>query len=267
MQLDKDQNHILQLSDIHLGENYDGKFDTKDTFDRTVAHANSIKPNGGFDAVVITGDIADPEGPVENYFYVLKTAKTLCNRNGNIFVTPGNHDNREKLRQAYCMLTGNVADANELLTPGMQFKMAKVGPKTIVLIDTGDGVPYEGMLRLSRYAYDQSEHFHAADTLLFTHKPFKSEGNLYHRFMKDNMLPDKVSADLGRYIGGYFCGHLHHAARFDTAFPVYVAPGIQTQIDPYRKEFDSIVVPGYNIISFNTYSNSTVSVHTVFVED
>jgi hypothetical protein len=27
------------------------------------------------------------------------------------------------------------------------------------------------------------------------------------------------------------------------------------------------VMPGYNIISFNNYSNSTVSVHTVFVED
>ena len=85
--------------------------------------------------------------------------------------------------------------------------------------------------------------------------------------MKDNMLPDKMNADLGRYIAGYFCGHLHHAARFDAAFPVYVAPGIQTQIDPYRKEFDAIVMPGYNIISFNNYSNSTVRVHTVFVED
>lgn len=267
MQLDKDQKHILQLSDIHLGENYGGKFDTKTTFDRTVAYAGSIKPSGGFDAVVITGDIADPEGPVDNYVYVLKKAKALCNGSCNIFVTPGNHDNREKLREAYCIATGDGEGGNEMLTPGMQFKMAKVGPKMIVLIDTGDDVPFEGMLRLSRYAYDQGEHFHAEDTLLFTHKPFKSEGNLYHRFMKDNMLPNRMSADLARYIDGYFCGHLHHAARFDVAFPVYVAPGIQTQIDPYRKEFDSIVVPGFNIISFNNHYNSTVSVHTVFVED
>lgn len=81
--------------------------------------------------------------------------------------------------------------------------------------------------------------------IMFTHKPFKSH-NLYHRFMKDNMIDADIKRHLQQYVSLYFCGHLHHMYTLHSeTFGMIGCPGIQCQIDPYSEKCNAVPFPGY----------------------
>lgn len=86
--------NVLQLSDIHYGADYDGKFDTADQWAAVIADAHKLCPDG-YDAVVITGDLVDDDPKVsdeikrERYKTIIADAVSL-RRNDKcpLLVTP-----------------------------------------------------------------------------------------------------------------------------------------------------------------------------------
>ena len=87
--------NILQLSDIHLGSDYEGNLDTAKQWKAVLKDA---KLNDGYDAVIITGDLMDDsvcvdpasnatsgkvlteDGKLGKYMEILNDAKSLCSR-------------------------------------------------------------------------------------------------------------------------------------------------------------------------------------------
>lgn len=260
--------NILQLSDIHYGADYDGKFDTADQWRAVVEDARNNNPEG-YDAVVITGDIVDNDPNVsddvkrERYSKVFADAVALRKNDKSPFlVTPGNHDNRKILTDVVDMevpcFQWGLKQLGGFADEGGQFMFETVGSKTIVVLDSGTVEPYKGISKLA--AFVMQHKWFDNDALLFTHKPFRSVG-LYHRFMKDNLLPEEIGPMLTPYFSDYFCGHFHHlAAVNDPKMVIHACPGIQCQIDPYSAECVAIPIPGYQVISFESHANANVYV-------
>ena len=204
--------HILQFSDIHLGADYGGHLDTQGHWKAVVQHAKETCPNGidGYDAVVITGDLVDDTSLVDPdnncsswdhelsdtekytlYMQILVDARRLLGVNGKLIVTPGNHDNRQLLGKA--AVEAGVLEATEdmFMKPGKCLQFASLGHNNMIItMDTGNGEPYEAISELAYFVNKNS--WNRDRALLFTHKPFKTP-NLYHRFMKDNMLNASLS--------------------------------------------------------------------------
>ena len=265
---------ILQLSDIHLGSDYEGNLDTEKQWKAVLKDAKSN--DGSYDAVIITGDLLDDKvsvdpannaksgkelnevGKLGKYMEILDAAKSLCGSSGKLLVTPGNHDNRKLLAKAAVSVGVEHASEDMFDNPGEHIQFAHVGSRTIVLIDSGNGEPYKAIAELA-YMANRNKDWKRDMTMIFTHKPFKSP-NLYHRFMKDNMLPIDVCHHVIQYASEYFCGHLHHYASVharlaDNDFCMTVAPGIQCQIDPYSAKCNAVPLPGYLTIKFNNYDS------------
>ncbi len=263
---------ILQLSDIHMGADYNGKFNTRDQFDAVIKSALAHNP-GGYDAVIITGDIADEAVP-EYYHYVFEEAAKLCKTyNGRLLVTPGNHDDRKTLVDEYIqVLKANmknveyyITKADEMLYPGKQSLITPLGERRIVLIDTGDNYiqPHEGIAGIYKRTSGDSDD---KEMIVFTHRPCTAPGKLYHRFMKDMLSPESVLDELPDYVMHYFCGHIHHVAQFEQhGIKVSTAPGIQCQIDPYANECVAYPIPGYQVITFEGFKGSIVNIETVIL--
>lgn len=260
-----DKIRILQLSDIHFGADYDGKFATKNQFDAVCEKALEYSKNKeGFDLVVVTGDIADTAN--EGWYgYVLFKARELCNSSENLLVTPGNHDDREMLVSVLHSLKLPSMDSNDiddLRVPGKQAYSAKLGDKDIVLLDTGAvKIPYEGISRI--YSMPNVPY----DALLFTHCPAAVPGKLYHRFMKDNMLEPDMFDLVHKFTQHYFCGHLHHMAHVDGKVNLHICPGIQCQIDPYAKDCQPTAISGFRVIEYGVAPYSEVTVTDYIIND
>lgn len=266
--------HIVQLSDIHLCSDYGGHLDTQAQWKAVLKHAKENCPNGsdGYDAVVITGDLVDDDNLVDPdnncsswshelsetekfslYMQILTDAKRLLGSGGQLVVTPGNHDNRELLGKAAVEAGVAGASENMFLKPGKCLQLFSIGHTSIVAMDTGNGEPYEAISDIA-YVANTNRGWNRDRTLLFTHKPFKIQ-NLYHRFMKNNMLDEALARHMMQYAGHYFCGHLHHYASLvcgncnESVTKVTVCPGVQGQIDPYTEKCNAVQLPGYLRIS------------------
>lgn len=91
---------IVQLTDTHIvapGRKAYGVVDTALALERTVAHINAIEAvTDGIDAVILTGDLTD-HGTAEEYAHLLALLEPLT---PPLHVVPGNHDDREPMREA-----------------------------------------------------------------------------------------------------------------------------------------------------------------------
>src|SRR3954454_25364234 len=85
---------LAQLSDLHLGANWDG-VDPRPRAEEVVKAVRSL-PNP-VDAVVASGDLTD-DGREESYAIVRELFEGF---DVPVHVLPGNHDNRARLRQAF----------------------------------------------------------------------------------------------------------------------------------------------------------------------
>ena len=271
---------ILQLSDVHYGTDYNGKFDTKDQFEKVVEHAIKRNPSG-YDMVIVTGDLVDthPNTPVEEQKngmdIVLKRACHLCkDGKSGVYVVPGNHDNREALTKSAIEILGWYKDPEFMGNGGfnepgcfMHVVKSTKSPHNIILLDSGGATPYKGIARLAATVWQNGDSWNNNDSIIFTHTPFATE-RLYHRFMKENLLPSDVGELLRPYANHYFCGHYHHLAHVDCgSMEMNLCPGIQCQIDPYSKECNPIAIPGYQVISLSSHSNGSIVVHPVIMDD
>lgn len=260
---------ILQLSDIHVGGDYGGKFDCHGHLTAALNHYAKNQPKP--DKVIVTGDVCDAGKTVNDYVDVMLA---ICDRVGvekeQIVWLPGNHDDPDLMAAAY----------------GSQFKWGPVdigyldssredARIPVAYIDTSSTNP--DMLRivdgLMEFFVTQMPN---VPTVVFTHKPI---GKAYHRFM--NSLDDLPKAGYlasimsKLHVEHIFCGHHHNAATIvNKGQPViHVAPAIQVQIDPYSEGCNpSGNYPGYTVIGLSCVggpgANQLVcESEIVFVED
>ena len=88
---------LAQISDMHItrpGERLSGFVDTAAYLDKAVAQIGRLKPRP--DALIITGDLVDG-GRTEEYAHLRQLLAPLAMP---MYVIPGNHDDRERLRVA-----------------------------------------------------------------------------------------------------------------------------------------------------------------------
>lgn len=110
---------IIQLSDIHMVEQWRLAYDVVDTAEylaRAVSYICELLPRiGPIDGMVITGDLAD-HGQQAQYDrlkeLLLPLKLPLC-------VLPGNHDDRDVMRSAFCEQLWNPDD--DMLNSHVQF--------------------------------------------------------------------------------------------------------------------------------------------------
>src|SRR5260370_38914657 len=89
---------IAQLSDPHVrpdGVLYQDVVDSTAMFAAAIAHLNGLDPRP--DLVLLSGDLVD-KGEADEYAHL---RKLLAGLSIPILVIPGNHDDREALRQAF----------------------------------------------------------------------------------------------------------------------------------------------------------------------
>lgn len=227
--------NILQLSDIHYGGEYDGKFNCRLNFLATLDYAlNYTKVP--YDLIVITGDLAD-----RDHLAHYADIKTTLDRTGiAYFVLPGNHDDVAAMRSVF----GDHA-------------LPACGYRALGGIMFWDNS--------SRAAPTPPPGYYST---LFCHYPV---GTVPHAFMEKHALPnsDALLADLAENHGvrNVFCGHFHWSDDILSSTPqVHVCPATQCQLDPACPECSPVPesvpsgtgLPGYTRIELDQDSGAMV---------
>ena len=263
---------ILQISDIHLNSPADAKFPAAEHLSAVIKDTEHLKDR--LDAIVLTGDLVD-DGSAKEYGELFDKLAEAYGEETPILVTPGNHDNRQAMDDAYCGFLASkhwpqsphVVIEGSLVNPGSSvirldiYDSAKTDKKnTIVLMDSGHrDYPYNGLARLNYLNAMHPAWGQRYPYILFTHMPIIRP---FHRFMNDasrtiadddNVFMVNLESSGCTYIA---CGH-YQCQSHSTAFGIqqFVAPAVQVQIDPFAKDpfakdcHPSGNFPGYTIIS------------------
>src|SRR5689334_11628969 len=117
---------FAQISDLHIGVpggTTDARYAAAEHLRRAVEHLCSIRPH--LDAVVCTGDLVD-EGRPEEYRRLVELLSPIGAR---CYVIPGNHDDRERMREAF-------SDRGYLPAEGFLQYAADLGPLRLLALDT-----------------------------------------------------------------------------------------------------------------------------------
>lgn len=229
---------LAQISDIHLGGEYGGKFDVEGNFRKLLDKIQEDR------MLIITGDLADENHKV--HYEAIKTAVEAKFR--HYMVLPGNHD--------------DVPLMYEIFHGHMGWTMYKgLG---ISLVPT---IAVHGTGPLGEHTVEggllPSADLNTAilrDSLVFTHYPVISSS---HKFMNKFALnyADKhaiLSEMIKKRCRWLFCGHFHDYCRSDyktyveehlndtiksstmcekTSITQYICPASQCQIDPHSYTF------------------------------
>ena len=260
---------VLHLTDIHLKSKYADQFHEDEHLSRILNETRGIRDS--LDAVIVTGDLID-EGTYEDYAKLLILLKNTYGEDMPILVTPGNHDNRDALEDAYSDFRRGKAWKNSehlavfgsFKKPGESviiletYETTELGYKIpwhkIVLMDTAHReYPYGGLCRLSSIYQNAASPAHKK-YILFTHMPIIRP---FHMFMNQPQftLPDDDNVFLATLAStgcdAIVCGH-YHSESHKMAFGIrqYAGPASQVQIDPYTKTCNpSGIFPGYAILT------------------
>lgn len=263
---------VLHLTDIHLNSKYADQFHEDEHLARILNETRGIRES--LDAVIVTGDLID-EGTYEDYAKLLVLLQNTYGEEMPILVTPGNHDNRDALEDAYSdFRRGKAWKNSEHLSVYGSFKKpgesviiletfkivpgyspeCKVNWHKIVLMDTAHReYPYGGLCRLSSI-YQNAASPDDKKYILFTHMPIIRP---FHMFMNQPQftLPDDDNVFIATLAStgcdAIVCGHYHSESHM-MAFGIrqYAGPASQLQIDPYTKTCNpSGIFPGYAILT------------------
>ncbi len=121
---------LVQLSDLHVGGNEDGK----DPIPRLAAVIEAVRslPNAP-DAVLVSGDLTD-DGAEEGY----RVAREMLTRlEVPLHVVPGNHDDRARLRKAFDLPGAGDEPINystsvgDLRLVAPRLERARAGPRSL----------------------------------------------------------------------------------------------------------------------------------------
>lgn len=196
---------ICQISDLHIkrpGERAYQRVDTAAYLQRAVAHINGLAPRP--DAVVITGDLVD-RGDAQEYVYLQSLLAPLSMP---YYLTPGNHDSRDGLREAF--------PEHTYLRQHDQFVQyaVDIGPLRVIALDTLDPPNQGGRVCESRLSWLDGQLTLAAGrpaVILMHHPPFAT--GIGH--MDEIGMPAEDCQRLQRVVQQHphveriLCGHLH----------------------------------------------------------
>ena len=193
---------IAQITDTHIkpgGRLAYGRVDTAGHLERAVEHLNSlpIRP----DAVLVTGDIGD-YGDADEYAIARARLDRLAMP---YFIIPGNHDNRDEMRNAF-------HDHAYLPKEGFLHYVIEDYPVRLIGLDSMVAGAAGGDLGAARLAWldarlDEAD---GRPTLLFIHHPPFLTG-IRHMDADNCAGGDDFGRLVERYpdVGMLLCGHLH----------------------------------------------------------
>lgn len=195
---------LAQITDFHVktgGRRAYGVVDTATRLAAAVTCLSALDPQP--DLVVATGDLTD-SGQPEEYDLLREILRPLA---VPVYLMPGNHDDRETLRQAF--RGDGYFPANGFLN-----YVVEVPDLRLVALDTvvtGEG---GGMLCATRLDWLERQLRAAPDratAIAMHHPPFRS--GIAHMDAIGLDGADAFAAVLARYpqVKRVFCGHLHRA--------------------------------------------------------
>ena len=210
---------IAQISDLHFlpkGTLLFGRVDVAGCLERAIDHLNALRPRP--DAVLITGDLTnDGDAPVW-----AELMATLARLEAPVWPLPGNHDDRDLMRQAFASLDLFPAEGPlcfdvalgplrliglDSLIPGDP--AGRLGPEQLAWLDARLGA---GPLRPTLVALH--------------HPPFRTGMDHMDAMMLDDGLA--LAEVIGRYpqVARVLCGHVHRTVQCRFAGTLgLIAPG------------------------------------------
>ncbi|MEA5465797.1 phosphodiesterase [Leptothoe sp. PORK10 BA2] len=254
---------IAQISDLHVqaaGQLAYGVVDTHPLVQKAFNHLANFSPSP--DVVVASGDLVQ-RGTAEEYIILKEMLAALpC----PVYVMPGNHDNRENLRQI-------LADHAYLpTTTGHLSYGVDSYPVRMLMLDTtipGQGGGRIDGERLSWLDAQLTAAPHTPTLIFMHHPPFKTG---IPRLDKNEMEGREALADLiGQHsqVERVSCGHLHRnmyrrwAGTIASAQPSLVHQG-KLVFDRESTSLFTMEPPAYQ---FHVWANDTLVSHTIFVGD
>jgi len=231
---------LVQLSDLHIGGNENGM----DPIPRLEAVIGAVRalPNRP-DAVLVSGDLTD-DGAEQSYRVA---REMLAGLEVPLHVIPGNHDDRERLREAFDLPGAGDEPINYSATVG---ELRLVAFDSIVPGQDPGDFPSEQLRWLDAELAAESR----APTLLALHHPPLATG--IPEWDAINLLApqrEALAAVVARHpqLLGITGGHLHRVATSALAGrPVLAAPSTYWQVSPDFEEEEKYRVvdcPGFAI--------------------
>ncbi|MCQ2209566.1 MAG: metallophosphoesterase [Paludibacteraceae bacterium] len=224
---------VAQISDIHIGGEYNGQFDCEGNLKKVV---NKLIELPKLDMLVVTGDLCDNHNEEEYIKCTLILHKLhMYFPNIDVLFVGGNHDDYFKMSMMLgdCVAEGYSEELNS------------------VFLNITD--PKNGLTDFQKKYITKHKPLN-----VYMHYPV---GYCPHKFMnteehniKDPIGLAKFFVDNG--VKDVFCGHYHttyDGKYVDGVTPsVHICPSIQTQLNPNAVFCDpNDKRPGYSILEFN----------------
>jgi 3',5'-cyclic-AMP phosphodiesterase len=236
----------IQISDLHIGNpgeiNY--QIDSRKNFHGLMQAISREKA----DFLAITGDLAMREGEKSIYDWL---QPKLPHFKKGVFVTPGNHDDRDLLRMTF-------PDQFSDLPPAAPLSSSfSLGGETFHFLDSSPGAVSKDQLEALNATLQQLENTQVPSVPrlnIFMHHPpvFGEVRHMDTKYALENM--DEVQKVVEHFSGQVhvFCGHYHVEKTIVKAnMTVYITPSNYFQVD---QETDAFTVDhydiGYRIISW-----------------
>lgn len=196
---------IAQITDLHAGRRLTGPEGTLDTFEclqRAVDHLNTLQPAP--DVVLVTGDLTNGAKP-EDY---ARLEPMLARLDAPVYVIPGNHDDRGRLRAAF--------DDHAYLPRGGAFLHYVVEHHPLRLIALDTTIPGEigGIMCQDRLDWFEARLAEAPErpTVVFMHHPpFDTGIPFFDQIGCRNGAAMGAVVARHRQIEAVLCGHVHRA--------------------------------------------------------
>jgi 3',5'-cyclic AMP phosphodiesterase CpdA len=230
---------LVQLSDLHVGGNEDGK----DPIPRLEAVIDAVRslPNVP-DAVLVSGDLTD-HGAAEEYEVVRGLLSRL---ELPLHVLPGNHDDRARLREAFDLSGAGDEPSNY---------SASVGDLRLVLLDSNVPGQDPGSYDAERLAWLDEELASEPERptiLAVHHTPLTTGIPEWDAINLEVSDLEALGAVVARHpqLRAIVGGHLHRVATSVLAgCPVLAAPSTYLQVRPNfeRDEVTWVDPPGFAI--------------------
>lgn len=216
---------IAQISDLHLrsdGALLNGLVDTQQALADCIAHIETLDPMP--DVVLASGDLAN-DGLAEDYTVLRQAFDTLPMP---VYVIPGNHDDRARLRDAFAD-QGYLPRSGEFLHYVVDdYAMRLIGLDTITPGEVGGRMCTARLQWLS----DRLDEHPERPTIVFMHHPPFATGI---GFMDSPPFAgaSQMEAVVGRHpqVRLVTCGHVHRSIQTSWAgVPAAIAPSIVFQM-------------------------------------
>lgn len=275
---------IYQISDIHIGGDYNGRFKVKENFEKVISNIKKTFNKLEGDQLIVTGDLVDCDR--ENYKEVQslsyddimlatngenKKAKAIINKNdeeianyhyindklkcfgsNKVKVICGNHDNPELLANIF---RKQYFDNPQYTRFNSLHKCMKTSfvCRYYAFLDTKDGFVHDEDLELLKEESPLKEN--KCKTII-THYPIDY---IDSKFMNKYELKDRQAIEDKLYDLGFrynICGHYHHSFITSGKIKSICCPSTQCEIDPNSCELKTKNHIGYSIINIGESGNS-----------